>query len=207
MISKAEVLAAVGSRLMRLVISSLRIRVIDRAGITDTSSPQPDICAFWHNRLFVMPYVFERYFSGRTGAALTSASKDGDLVAAFLQCFGIQAIRGSSSRRGAAALIEMKRATDQGWLVGITPDGPRGPRYHLNPGLVRLAQLTGGAVLPIDVTYSSFWRLKSWDGFMIPKPFSQVEITFDVLHHVPSTPNAELFEQERLRLERMLRGE
>ena len=101
----------------------------------------------------------------------------------------------------------MKRATDQGWLVGITPDGPRGPRYHLNPGLVKLAQLTGGAVLPIHVNYSRFWRLKSWDGFMIPKPFSPVEITFDVLYHVPSTPNAELFEQERLRLERTLHAE
>ena len=161
MISKTEVMAAVGSRLMRLVTSTLRVRVLDRAGITDAPSRLPNICAFWHNRLFLMPHIYERYLSSRIGCALTSASKDGDLVAAFLQCFGIEPIRGSSSRRGAAALIEMKRATDQGWLVGITPDGPRGPRYHLNPGVVKLAQTTGSLVLPVHIKYSRFWRLKA----------------------------------------------
>jgi|SRR6266540_7370912 len=205
--SKAELFAAIGSRLVRLLISTLRIHVTDRAGITDEPPKQPLLCAFWHNRLFVMPHVFERYFSERSGAALTSASKDGEFVAAFLRRFGIRPIRGSSSRRGAAALIEMKRATDEGYLVGITPDGPRGPRYQLNPGVVKLAQMTGGSVLPIHVDYSRFWRLASWDGFMIPKPFARVEITFDMLHHIPSTPEAVSFEYERRRLERLLRRE
>ena len=88
--------------------------------------------------------------------------------------------------------------------MGITPDGPRGPRYYLNPGVVKLAQVTGGFVLPVRVRYSRFWELKSWDGFRIPKPFATVEIIFDVLHHVPPTTDDAAFESERVRMEEML---
>jgi lysophospholipid acyltransferase (LPLAT)-like uncharacterized protein len=123
----------------------------------------------------------------------------------MLQRFGIRPIRGSSSRRGGAALVEMKRAADNGYIIGITPDGPRGPRYHLNPGLIKLVQIAGGSVMPMHVTYSRCWRLKSWDGFMIPKPFARVHITFDALHTIPQTADDEAFEYERAKLERMLR--
>lgn len=203
----AELAAAVGSRLMRLLVATLRVRVTDRAGVTDEPPRIPHVCAFWHNRLFIMPHLFQRYLSSRPGAALTSASKDGELVAAMLRRFGIRPIRGSSSRRGAAALVEMKRAAEDGYLVGITPDGPRGPRYHLNPGLVKLVQMAGGLVMPIHVDYSRCWRLKSWDGFMIPKPFARVDVTFGALHNVADTADEEAFEYERTKLERMLRRE
>ena len=153
---------------------------------------------------FVMPYVFEHFFPGRPGAALTSASKDGEILAAFLNRFSVRAIRGSSSRSGARALVEMKRAIKDGYIMGITPDGPRGPRYRLNPGVVKLAQVTGGFVLPVHVRYSRFWQLKSWDGFMIPKPFARVEITFDILHKIPPTKSDDEFEAERLRMEEIL---
>jgi hypothetical protein len=202
---RPELLAAVGARLMRLLVGTLRVQITDRAGVTGRPPQIPKVCAFWHNRLFIMPHVFQRYLSSRPGAALTSASKDGELVAAMLQRFGIRPIRGSSSRRGGAALVEMKRAADNGYIIGITPDGPRGPRYHLNPGLIKLVQIAGGSVMPMHVTYSRCWRLKSWDGFMIPKPFARVHITFDALHTIPQTADDEAFEYERAKLERMLR--
>ena len=202
--TKARLLAAPGSWLIRALLITLRFRFEDRARVMATPPEKPLLWAFWHNRLFVMPYVFEHFFPGRPGAALTSASKDGEILAAALNCFGVRAIRGSSSRGGARALVEMKRAIEDGFIMGITPDGPRGPRYRLNPGVVKLAQVTGGFVLPVHVRYSRFWELKSWDGFRIPKPFATVEITFDALHEVPATADDAAFEAERVRMEQML---
>ncbi len=205
---KAALLAAIGTRIMRLLFFTLRIRITDRAGVLKKDPERPLLWAFWHNRLFIMAYIFERYFikpHGRRGAALTSQSKDGEFIAASIRCFGIRPIRGSSSSGGARALVEMKRAIEDGYIMAITPDGPRGPRYSMNPGVVKLAQVTGGYVLPIHVTYSRFWQLGRWDGFMIPKPFAKVNITFDVLHAVPPTETAEDFEYERAKLEQMLR--
>ena len=202
--TKARLLAAIGSRLMRALLVTLRFRFEDRARVMATPPEKPLLWAFWHNRLFVMPYVFEHFFPGRPGAALTSASKDGEILAAFVGCFGVRAIRGSSSRGGARALVEMKRAIENGFIMGITPDGPRGPRYRLNPGVVKLAQVTGGCVLPVHIRYSRFWQLKSWDGFRIPKPFATVEITFDTLHEVPPTGDDASFEKERVRIQEML---
>ncbi len=201
---KARLLAALGAPLLRALCATLRFRFVDRPGVMATPPRKPLLWAFWHNRLFVIPYLFEHYFSGRAGAALASASNDGEILAAFLRNFGIRAIRGSSSRGGGRALVEMKRAIEAGCVLGITPDGPRGPRYRLQAGVVKLAQVTGGFVLPVHVAYSRCWRLKSWDGFMIPKPFATVEITFDVLHEVPVTTDDAEFEMQRARLQRAL---
>ena len=191
--SKARMLAGVGAWLVRLWIFTLRYRIVDRAGVLESPPEKPLLWVFWHNKLFVMPHLFERYFPGRLGAALASASKDGEIISAFLERFGIRAIRGSSSRGGGRALIEMKRAIEAGYIMAISP------------GVVKLAQITGGLILPIHVTYSSYWQLKTWDGFMIPKPFSRIHITFDVLHEVPATVVAETFENARIHLEQMLR--
>ncbi len=204
---KAQCIAAVGSRLARVLFATLRFRLIDRAGVLADPPEKPLLWAFWHNRLFVSAYMFERFFPDRPGAALASKSKDGEIIAEFVRRFGIEPIRGSSSRGGARALVEMKRAIDTGFIIGITPDGPRGPRYHLNPGVVKLAQITGGMVMPLHIDYSRCWRLGSWDGFMSPKPFATVEITFDHLHRVLPASDEEAFESERARLERVLRRE
>jgi len=201
---KARLLAAIGAAIVRLLIATLRFRITDHARVLATPPEKPLVWAFWHNRLFVAPYLFEHFFSGRRGAALASASKDGEIIAAFMHRFGIRPIRGSSSRGGARALVEMKRAFDAGFDLGITPDGPRGPRYSLNPGVVKLAQVTAGTILPLRIRYSRFWRLKTWDGFMIPMPFAIVEITLDTLIRVSATADEAAFEAERVRVERLL---
>src|SRR4030095_10888927 len=191
---KAELIAAAGARIARLLLATLRFRIVDTDAVLGQSSEHPVLLAFWHNRLFVMPHVFERCFPGRRGAALASASKDGELVAAFIRRFGIRAIRGSSSRRGGSALVEMKRALSEGYIIGMTPDGPRGPRYHVHSGLVKLAQISDALLVPVHVVYSAFWQLRSWDGFMIPKPFAQVRIIFDSVQKMPRTREKDGFE-------------
>jgi len=203
--TRARIIAAIGSRIVRLLLLTLRFRVEDRAGNFQLPMQRPLLWAFWHNRLLVVPYLFERYFPKRPGAALTSASKDGEIVAAFIGCFGVGAVRGSSSRRGVRALVEMRHRVESGSMIAITPDGPRGPRYHLNPGLVKLSQVTGGVVMPVRIEYSSYWELKSWDGFRIPKPFARVSVIFDVPQPAAQTKSDEEFEIERARLELWLR--
>lgn len=201
---KAKLIAALGNWVVRLLVATLRIGVDDRAGVTKGPPTPTVIWAFWHNRMFVIPHFFKRYVPHRAGGALTSASKDGEILAAFLALYDVGAIRGSSSRLGTAGLLEMKRHLSTGLDVGITPDGPRGPKYHLNPGIITLAQLTGASIVPIRVRYSKYWRLKSWDAFEIPKPFAKVEITLLPLHSVPQTETGEQFEAERARLQQIM---
>lgn len=204
--AKAAFIARIGSWIVRLVIATLRVRITDEAGVLAPGAA-PAIWIFWHNRLFIIPWAYRRALGDRLGAALTSASKDGEIVAAFLARFRIQAVRGSSSRRGVAALIELIRLVRQSYTIGITPDGPRGPRYSLNPGVITLAEKTGAAICPVRVHYSSYWQLKSWDGFMIPKPFSRVEVVLRPLEHVATSGDSASFEAQRARIEAVLRAE
>jgi hypothetical protein len=122
-----------------------------------------------------------RFREGRPAYALVSASQDGAWLTAFFSLAGLRTVRGSSSRLGreaASALVETLRA---GHDVGITPDGPRGPCYELKPGGVIVARRTRAPVLLVGGEFSSAWRLKSWDRFYIPKPFSRVRMRCEVL--------------------------
>jgi lysophospholipid acyltransferase (LPLAT)-like uncharacterized protein len=187
--------------LIRLIGRTLRITVEDRAGLLNREFKQSMIWTFWHNRMFVVPLLPHRYARHRTGAILTSASRDGAIIAAVMASFGLKCVRGSSSRRGVTALLELAGTLKAGEDVAVTPDGPRGPLYKLGQGVVFLAQQTGAAILPIHIEYSRAVRLKSWDRFMIPLPFAKVRILCDKLIFVP--PEADL-ETERLKIEQLM---
>ncbi len=189
---------------LRLLGSTLRIRVDDRSGLNSGTLREPTIWIFWHNRMCVMPIVYARFYKHRHGAVLASSSKDGAIIAGVMERFGVGNVRGSTSRRGAEALLELTRLVENGGDVVLTPDGPRGPRYVLGSGAISLAQNTGAPVVPISVEYSSCWRLRSWDGFMIPRPFSTVRAIFGQPHRVRSTTTSEEFEAERLRLQEVM---
>jgi lysophospholipid acyltransferase (LPLAT)-like uncharacterized protein len=190
----------------RLLVLTLRFRIDDRAGVLGTNEPRL-IWLFWHNRLLVVPHLLNHYLRERKGCALTSASKDGEIVARFLAGRRIEPIRGSSSRRGVIAMRELIRMIENGYDAAITPDGPRGPRYHMNPGPVLLAQRTVAKIMPIHIYYARHWSLKSWDAFQIPKPFSRVDITLLPLETITATPTPEAFEQERARLESLMQSD
>jgi lysophospholipid acyltransferase (LPLAT)-like uncharacterized protein len=128
----------------------------------------PIIC-FWHDRIFLGTY----FFRDQGIVVLTSKSFDGEYIARFIQRFGFGAIRGSSSRGGAAALIEMIRSMRDGHAMAFSIDGPRGPRYEAKPGAVLLAKKTGNALLPFIVQPQRYWQLKSWDKMQIPVPFTK----------------------------------
>lgn len=192
---------------MRGLGATLRFETDDRAGYFASDRQSPCLIAFWHNRIFAVPLYYERICRRDPRmVVLTSASRDGALLAAFVGRFGVGAVRGSSSKRGAAALLQLTAEIERGTSVIITPDGPRGPRYTLGPGLIFLSQKKGAPILPLQVEYSRYWELKSWDRFRIPKPFSRVRMILHPFHHVPEDLDAPAFEAERLRLETVLRA-
>jgi len=118
--------------------------------------------------------------------------------------FGYDVIRGSSSRLGASAILQLTQMLASGRDVVITPDGPRGPAYELGPGIVFLAQKSGATVLPMNLEYSGSWRLGSWDRFIIPKPFSKVRVLISRPLRVKSTTTPDEFETERLRVQNVM---
>jgi lysophospholipid acyltransferase (LPLAT)-like uncharacterized protein len=198
---KARWLIAFGFYLLRGLGRTLRYEIDDRAGIFGKPVRENYIGALWHNRLLIFPLVLRRFFPNRHGAALISASRDGDLLSDAIHRFEYDVVRGSSSKLGASALLQLSDVLAKGGDVVITPDGPRGPVYELGPGIIFLAQKAGAPVVPINMEYSNCWRVKSWDRFIIPRPFSRVRVIIGQPERIRSTSTDEEFEAERLRLQ------
>jgi hypothetical protein len=130
----------------------------------------------WHNRLFLGPEFYRRYRTGRPMYGLVSASPDGAWLAALFSTVGMGAVRGSSSRFGREAAEGMVEVLRAGHDAAITPDGPRGPCYRLKPGALVVARRTGTPILIIGAQFTAAWRLRSWDRFYVPRPFSRIRV-------------------------------
>jgi hypothetical protein len=161
----------------------------------------PVLLAFWHGRML---YFLHRYHRQRF-TILISRSKDGEFVSQVLQRFGVDVTRGSSSRGGAQGLRAIVRKVHSGYHAGFTPDGPRGPRYTVQPGIVAVARTTGAAILP--VTYSARWKkvFCSWDAFLMPLPFSRVVVVYGEPIYVPATASPTVFQAKQHEVETSLR--
>ncbi len=132
------------------------------------------LCPFWHDQLLMMIMVYQ----GAGVKILISASKDGELIAKTMRCFGHGVVRGSSSRGGRSAFKELLSLSDAEVDLAFTPDGPRGPRHELKDGVVHLARLSGRPVLPLAFVCSRGHRFKSWDRFLLPYPFGRGVYSF-----------------------------
>ncbi len=130
------------------------------------------IYAFWHDRIFAGTY----FFRDRGIAVITSQSKDGEYIARFIQRLGYGAIRGSSTRGGVGALVEMIRAMRAGIPTAFTVDGPKGPRYQAKPGAIVLAKKTGNPIVPFVVECKRYWTISSWDRLQVPRPFTPARV-------------------------------
>jgi lysophospholipid acyltransferase (LPLAT)-like uncharacterized protein len=206
---KTVLIGTLAGWLMWLISKTLRVSVRDDAGVTIPGGfKSPVILVMWHNRVFSVPPVWAKVCGKhRRCVALTSASKDGEMVARGLGVFGIEAARGSSSRRGAAALVALKRALRDGLDVCITPDGPKGPIYEVQPGVVKLAQSSGAPLVTLSARFGSSWRLKTWDRFVIPKPFSRIEVSFGAPIRLDKGLDKEQLAAERQKLQAKLVAE
>ncbi len=174
------------SLLIRMVSVTLHFEIVREPGAQSAfERARPCIFIFWHRALITAA----GHFRDQSIGILISRSFDGELIAQTVERLGFNAVRGSSSRGGAAGLSGLQQSFADGHLVAITVDGPRGPKYVAKPGAVQLAQLTQAAVCPFYVLPQRVWTLKTWDGFMIPKPFSRVVVTYPA--PVAYTPDTE----------------
>ena len=187
----------------RLVTLSLRCHWRDHSGLTNVQDGPPVIFCLWHNRLAISMIVHRRY--RRKLAALVSASKDGALLSAVLGKFGVEQVRGSSSRRGPQALLELTSHAKRGYDLAVTPDGPKGPRYVVQQGVIALAQVTGLPIIPVTCNTYPKISLKSWDRFQIPLPFSRCELILNEPIFVPAEADQAGREERRSELQFRLR--
>ncbi len=172
--------------LARLALGALaRTWRIDAAGAEHLDrlrrSGTPFAFALWHAQL--LPLVW--YHRAGPTSMLVSAHGDGGLLAGAARAWGLGVISGSSTRGGVGALRKMVRALGAGREIAVTPDGPRGPAGVAKAGVVAAAQLSGAPILPVAAWASSYWRARSWDGFLIPRPFARVRIVYDAPMTVP----------------------
>jgi lysophospholipid acyltransferase (LPLAT)-like uncharacterized protein len=195
--------------LVSVIGSTLRWRIDDAPGLLAKTPERSCIFAFWHNRIFLLPYLFRKHWHSRQRdrvAVLVSASKDGEKLARVLSKFDLICVRGSSSRRGKEALLEMTSLVNDGYDAGITPDGPRGPKYHCQDGVISLAQLTQAPIIPVSYDLSHKITVNSWDNFMVPLPFARATLRIGPPMTVPADASDEQREQKRLELENVLKG-
>ena len=162
----------------------------------------PPVMAFWHEQIFLTTYYFRR----RRIVVMTSRSFDGEYIARFIQRFGYGAARGSSTRGGVGALVEMARLVRAGCPAGFTVDGPRGPRRVAKTGALLLAKKTGRPVLPFAVAPERCWRLGSWDRLQIPTPFTPAVVRIAPPIHVAADADDAALEAKRAELQRALDG-
>ena len=154
---------------VRILGPTIRFSASWEEGSAGTIEARPIAYSLWHNCIIPSLYLFRDLHI----AVMTSESFDGEYMARIMHKFGFVRVRGSSSRGAVRALLGMRREVDQGWTVAFTIDGPRGPRYVAKPGPVFLARSTGVAMAAFHIALERAWILKTWDGCMIPKPFSR----------------------------------
>ena len=169
------------------------VEKIERAG-------KIPIYSFWHNRIFAGTYFFRE----RGIVIITSQSFDGEYIARFIQRFGYGAVRGSSTRGGVGALVEMIRLSKKGLPMGFSVDGPRGPRYVAKTGAVLLAKKTGNPLMPFVFECEKFWTLNNWDKMQIPKPFTRAKLFIGEPIYVAKDADEAEIENKRLELQRKL---
>jgi lysophospholipid acyltransferase (LPLAT)-like uncharacterized protein len=181
-----------GVAILRMLASTWRMRSHSIEGLhAARANDKRVIFALWHGEL--LPLLWQH--RGENVAIVISEHRDGEIIAQVAESLGYSTVRGSSSKGGSRALIGLMREIDAGRDGAITPDGPRGPARVFAPGAAVASQRTGAYIVPIRAAASRAWRLKSWDRFLIPKPFARVDVSYGVLTVVEAASPREAAEQ------------
>jgi lysophospholipid acyltransferase (LPLAT)-like uncharacterized protein len=188
---KVRIFGCVGYYLIQGICRSNRFSVSGLESIRESVQQGHNIFALWHSRLFYLVYFYCRHVRTPQASILISLSRDGDYGQALVSRFKQDAVRGSSSRGGAKAAWALASRLAAGKNLALTPDGPRGPAFQVQNGIVRLAQVTGSTIVPVSYDASRKWTLKSWDRFILPKPFGRIHMAIGEPIRVPSHASAE----------------
>lgn len=208
----AKIVAGLAGFYIRLVHATSRWRLIDREYYDiERAKGKGVILAFWHGRLMLAPAI--RKETDARIFMLISAHLDGDIIADAVKSFDLDFIRGSAAnpkksdknKSGAAATAQMHAALKAGDIVGFTPDGPRGPRERVKPGLIKLAQISGAPIVPLGLSASRGKIFKSWDRFLLASPFSSGFAVVGAPIQVASDIDNDAIEALRITVENSLR--
>lgn len=208
MTTEASLRFSLGQRLVLAVVPRLvwalvwltgltwRFEVIAEEGVTPVvygEKAGPEIYCFWHQ--CVLPCTM--YFRRSHAVILISRSFDGELITRILRMFGFDAVRGSSSRGAREGLMGLTRVIESGRTAIFTADGPRGPIYQTKMGPIKLAQVTGAPIGAFHLEPDRAWTMRSWDRFLVPKPFTRICVSWAQWTRVPADLPLEKFEAKR----------
>jgi lysophospholipid acyltransferase (LPLAT)-like uncharacterized protein len=201
-VKRAEIatIAGVGVPVIAALGATLSWRVEGLEHLQFEGNGRRPIMAFWHGRVLTATY----FFRNRGIVVMISENFDGEWIARIIESFGYGTSRGSTSRGGQRALLQLKREMESGRPAGFAVDGPRGPARKVQPGVVWLAKLTGNPVVPFHMEASKFWSLGSWDRTQIPRPFSTVALVVGAPIDVAPDADEQQIEAKRAEVERAL---
>ncbi|KPL05330.1 MAG: hypothetical protein AMJ73_01340 [candidate division Zixibacteria bacterium SM1_73] len=193
--------SSVGPILIFLLGKTLRIKWIGEENLNPIREDKGRVLyAFWHGRMLILSYSHR----WQKIHVLISQHRDGELIASIIERLGFATIRGSTTRGGTKAIFEMAKKGVDGYDVAITPDGPKGPRFKVQPGTIYIAQRSGLPIIPVTNSAKSRWTLSSWDGFLIPKPFSKAVIMIGEPIYVSPESTPQELEEKKEELEKKL---
>jgi lysophospholipid acyltransferase (LPLAT)-like uncharacterized protein len=193
------VLSGLAFLVARALSATWRIRAVGWDEVR--GRPGGKVLAGWHGRTFVAA----AFFRGQGVWTIISHSKDGEMQDRIFRRFGFKTIRGSTGRGGAMAAAESIRVLRAGALMAFTPDGPRGPSGVVQPGILLMAKKSGAALVPVGVSADRRWLVRTWDRYMVPKPFAQCVMEFGEPMSLPPDSSEEEVEEFRVRFEQEIR--
>ncbi|MCJ7830637.1 MAG: lysophospholipid acyltransferase family protein, partial [Desulfobacterales bacterium] len=177
-----------GKALVDLLFRTTRIETVGEEPVRELLNSRRFIAAFWHSRILLVSYLYQ----GWNAAILVSQSEDGEIIAQVLQRQGHETIRGSSTRGGGRALAGMiRRIRETARPAAIIPDGPQGPRFKVQPGVITLARKTGYPIIPMTYSAAAMKVFGSWDRFILPYPFTTCRLAYGPPLCVPTDANRE----------------
>jgi lysophospholipid acyltransferase (LPLAT)-like uncharacterized protein len=198
---KWNIIGTLGKLVIDLLFSTARIESEGLEKVRSVLASEKFILAFWHSRLLLINYLCK----GLNGTALVSQSQDGEIIARILQKQGHETIRGSTTRGGLRALATLiKRLNEKARPAVIIPDGPQGPRFKVQPGIITLAKKTGYPIVPVTYSAERVKIFASWDRFMLPYPFTKCRVVYGEPLYVPEDADRDMEENCRIRLEKEL---
>lgn len=178
------------AKLIHLIRLTYRVKIIDPYGFVNNEVPIPSVIALWHNRILFFADCAPKKIRKRF-TVLISRSRDGEYVSDFIKQFDLQVVRGSSKKGGATAFRQLLDHLHKGNCALITVDGPRGPRYSVQPGAGALAMKSHLPIIPVSLNAPSKWEFKSWDRLQFPKPFSRIEVIVGQPFTIPENASVE----------------
>ncbi len=190
-----------GPLLILLLGKTLKIKWLGEENLQDIRSNNGKVFyAFWHGRMLILSYSHRR----KKIQVLISQHRDGEIIARIIQRLGFGTVRGSTTHGGFKAILQMANKSNEGYDIAITPDGPKGPGFKVQPGTVYIAQRGEVPIIPISNSAEKRWTLRSWDKFVIPKPFSRTIIIIGKPIYVPGELNGEELDLKNAELEESL---